>query len=206
MLKYAKFIDNTNIELAPTNFEINDQIIINFNLNEDLMIEYGYKPVEVIECSDPYDSFYQVLGYYYKEFEDKIQQIYYIYEKDLNDVKLNLLQLITNWYNAEFQKLIPVDNFYIKLEWLNTYSTVYQALKFAEEEGIEIPKSEVIVATSPITFENIMINTSEELKPLYKTLILEYSEITPLRNDLLVKTEKATTLQQLLDIKNQLVV
>ena len=206
MIKYAKFIDTKNIKFPPVNFEINNQIIVNFNLNEDLMIQEGYKPFEVVSFTDFYDNFYQTLNFYYKESDDKIEQIYYTETKDLNEIKLSLSELIPQWYNERCQKLIPVDNFYVKVEWLNTYSTVYQALKFAEEEDMEIPKSEVIVATAPNIFENIMINSSEELKPLYKALILEYSEITPLRNDLLVKTQKATTLEQLLEIKNQLII
>ena len=38
---YVKYIDETTIEQAPVNLGT----IINFNLNEDLMREYGYKPL-----------------------------------------------------------------------------------------------------------------------------------------------------------------
>lgn len=201
---YVKFINQNLIEEAPSCLQKNGKTIFNFNLDEQLMIQEGYKPLEII--NESYDDFYQTLNFYYKESDDKIEQIYYTETKDLNEIKLSLSELIPQWYNERCQKLIPVDNFYVKVEWLNTYSTVYQALKFAEEEDMEIPKSEVIVATAPNIFENIMISSSEELKPLYKALILEYSEITPLRNDLLVKTQKATTLEQLLEIKNQLII
>lgn len=38
---FVKYINETTIEQAPTNFGT----IINFNLNEELMREYGYKPL-----------------------------------------------------------------------------------------------------------------------------------------------------------------
>lgn len=68
-MKYAK-LNNGALEFAPKNYKSNDgQIIFNFNLNEDLMQEYGYKPVTTAQRPDyPY-----IITYV--ETEDEINEI-----------------------------------------------------------------------------------------------------------------------------------
>lgn len=41
---YAKYIDEFNVEIAPTNYEN----ISNFNLNPELMIQYGFYPITIV--------------------------------------------------------------------------------------------------------------------------------------------------------------
>lgn len=56
---YAKII-NDKLEYAPTNYTTDDgQTICNFNLNEGLVVQYGFKPVvEQIKPACPYDVSY----------------------------------------------------------------------------------------------------------------------------------------------------
>lgn len=45
---YGKLIDN-KLSIAPINYIDENTTILNFNLNEDVMKEYGYKPVVEVE-------------------------------------------------------------------------------------------------------------------------------------------------------------
>lgn len=63
---YAKFISQSQIEIAPLNYTTADAMVFNFNSNVDLMLRHGYKPVE--EDVRP-DGNVQP---YYEEQDDKI--------------------------------------------------------------------------------------------------------------------------------------
>ena len=50
MTKYAKYISEAQIELAPTNYTLEDgTVIFNFNINPELMLQYGFKPLTEVE-------------------------------------------------------------------------------------------------------------------------------------------------------------
>ena len=90
---YGKLIDGA-LEVAPKNYTTENNTILNFNLDEDLMREYGYKPV--IESEKP-DYPYTVS---YEEDENEIREIItpdieqakqdkIDYNDDLRDTALN---------------------------------------------------------------------------------------------------------------------
>ena len=57
MKKYAKLINENTIKIAPQNFiTANVETIINFNLNEEIMLIYGYK--ELIEAQKSEEHIY----------------------------------------------------------------------------------------------------------------------------------------------------
>lgn len=71
MTRFVKFISETSIEDAPVNYTTTEgQTICNFNLSEELMLEYGYKPLEVAEREAGKE--YTVT---YKELKTKIKEI-----------------------------------------------------------------------------------------------------------------------------------
>ena len=65
---YGKLIDGV-LFIAPKNYTIDNNTILNFNIDEDLMASYGYKPV--IEAEKP-NFPYTV---YYEETEESITEI-----------------------------------------------------------------------------------------------------------------------------------
>lgn len=71
MTRYVKFINKTSVEDAPQNYTTEDgATICNFNLAPEIMLEYGYKPLEIAE-REP-EKEYNVT---YKELKTKIKEI-----------------------------------------------------------------------------------------------------------------------------------
>lgn len=71
MTRYVKFIDENSIEDAPVNYVTETgSTICNFNLNEELMLVYGYKPFVPAE-REP-DKEYTVT---YEEDEDSVNEV-----------------------------------------------------------------------------------------------------------------------------------
>lgn len=80
---YGKLIDGV-LEIAPQNYETDNNTILNFNTDEDLMREYGYKPViEAVKPDYPY-----ILSY--TEDEDCITEIV---TADIQQAKQNKIYL-----------------------------------------------------------------------------------------------------------------
>lgn len=71
MTRYVKFIDTTVVEDAPVNYITEEgATICNFNLSPEIMLEYGYKPLEIAEREPGKE--YNVT---YKELKTKIKEI-----------------------------------------------------------------------------------------------------------------------------------
>lgn len=68
MKKYAKLIDGA-IEFAPINYITEEIALFNFGFNEELMLEYGYKPF--VEAEKP-DYLYIIS---YEETEEEIREV-----------------------------------------------------------------------------------------------------------------------------------
>lgn len=215
-MQYVKFINETTINIAPTNYKTeNGNIIFNFNTSPDTMTKYEYYPL--IEVSEmPIIKPYQTLSKTYvlntKEVEDEegnktttyeILEQYNIVD-DILKYKQYLLGLLEVWYTKQEQELIPINDYFVKLEWFNTYSNAYNALKFAEENLIGIQPSEVIVATSEQLYKNIIVSSSKELAPLYQAVMVKYNEVIPQRNKLLVDIQDAIDIPSLDLILNNL--
>ena len=61
---YGRLI-NGGLESAPINYELSDgRIILNFNKNEDIMKQYGYKNViDIVPSYDENTQYVQISGY-----------------------------------------------------------------------------------------------------------------------------------------------
>lgn len=82
MQYYGKINENNELEYAPTNYGN----ILNFDKNEELLKEYGYKPV--IDTLRPsYDDFYYTASSKWVENEDEIVKEWEIKSKDEAEVQ-----------------------------------------------------------------------------------------------------------------------
>ena len=202
MQVYGKLKDD-KIEYAPINFKTEDgQIIINFNTNETLMKENGFKIIEDTACPD-FNRDYEIVKCKWEETEDKIVKVW-TKQTDLEKLGNHIINKINEWFERKQEELIEVDSYYIKTSWFGTYTNVYCGLKFAEENGILVEPSQVIVATEDNKFINIEVSSSEELKPLYEAAMLKYRELISKRNELLVSAQNADSLDELMEIIQQI--
>lgn len=89
---YAKLIDN-QLQYAPKNYKVGGNLILNFNLNEELMKEYGFK--EVIDSKPEYDdSTHCVIIGSYSE-DDNAISINYVVKELIADDTFTLEQRVT---------------------------------------------------------------------------------------------------------------
>lgn len=205
---YAKLISETQIEIAPTNYvEPSGNIIFNFNNSPEIMAEHEF--YQLVKASDiPVSQNYQTISkQYVLETTDSETQIIekYIVEDDIVKYKQYLVNLLNQWYTNQEQELLPIDDYYVKLEWFNTYSNAYNALKFAEDNLIGVQPSEVIVAINSQLYKNIIVTSSKDLAPLYQKVMIKYNEVIPKRNKLLVTIQNATTISALQAVEAELV-
>lgn len=203
MQYYGKLVDNKLI-YAPQNYVYdNGTIVFNFDKNLTLLNELGYKLIEETECPS-YDSNYQTLSCKWVEKDNKIVKEWII-ESNILKLISRITEDINNWCEYKLDCLISSGKYYIKGSWFSTYSNVYQALKFAEDLMLDIEPSAVIVATTEYgDYININIKSSSELEILYKTAMLRYQEIITKRNELLVRLQNCTTIEDIEQIKNLL--
>ena len=205
---YAKLISETQIEIAPTNYvEPSGNTIFNFNNSPEIMAEHEF--YQLVKASNiPVPQNYQTISKkYVLETTDTETQIIekYIVENDIVKYKQYLVNLLNQWYTGQEQELLPIDDYYVKLEWFNTYSNAYNALKFAEDNLIGVQPSEVIVAINSQLYKNIIVTSSKDLAPLYQKVMVKYNEVIPKRNKLLVAIQNATTISTLQAVEAELV-
>ena len=205
---YAKLISETQIEIAPTNYvEPNGNTIFNFNSSPEIMAEHEF--YQLVKASDiPVPQNYQTISKkYVLETTDTETQIMekYIVENNIVKYKQYLVNLLNQWYTGQEQELLPIDDYYVKLEWFNTYSNAYNALKFAEDNLIGVQPSEVIVAINSQLYKNIIVTSSKDLAPLYQKVMVKYNKVIPKRNKLLVAIQNATTISALQAVEAELV-
>lgn len=80
---YAK-LENNKLTYAPKNYDTGENLILNFNKNEELMKKYGFK--EVLNIKPEYDNCTQYLTIKgYVENEDSITINYTINEIEINN-------------------------------------------------------------------------------------------------------------------------
>lgn len=134
MKNYVKFISDKQIEFAP----VNKGSIINYNLNESLLIKDNYKPLvkamlpatnriyEITYIEDT-DAIYEVINYTESE-EDYKKRI----NKEFTDLKIKTLQSKIN--NLDIKRIRAVCEPNIKDEttgetWLDYYNAQIIALR-----------------------------------------------------------------------------
>lgn len=208
-MKYANFVNETTINVAPTNFITTEgNIIFNFNTSPHTMAKYEYYPlIEATEIPEvlPYQTLSKTYTLNTREVEDEEGNKTVTYEvleqynivEDILKYKKYLTNMLSIWYTKKEQELIPVNDYFVKLEWFNTYSNAYNALKFAEENLIGVQPSEVIVAMNEQLYKNIIVSSSKELAPLYQAVMIKYNEVVPKRNKLLVNIQDAKDISTL---------
>lgn len=75
-MKYG-IIENGILKYAPINLKKDNEVILNFNKNIDLMVKYGYK--QVIDIKPTYDRLTQrIISIGYEESIDSITILYSI--------------------------------------------------------------------------------------------------------------------------------
>ena len=201
-INYVKIVGDNSIEYAPTNYVDENGTILNFDTSVEFMISKGYKPLE--DSGAPvYNPEYETLNIGYSEDDGKIVRTYSV-TSNIMQYKAYLLLKVDEWYKRKENELIPVGNNFVKTEWFGTYSNVYQALKFAEENSILIEPSAVIVASAPDEFINITVSSSSDLAPLYKAVMLKYQEVVQQRNFYLVQIQESSNVQELQEIEESL--
>ena len=110
---YAK-LENNKLVYAPRNFNTGENLILNFNKNEELMKKYGFK--EVIDDKPIYDNTTQYLTINgYTENEDSITIDYTINEIEINN-KPTLEDRIIE-LELENEKLKQMDNELVATSW-----------------------------------------------------------------------------------------
>ena len=88
-MDYARLVDG-QLEIAPEVMYNEGTIIVNFNKNELLMKEYGFK--QLVEDKPEYDERYQTLDIdKFEEQEDKIIAKYVVIDNDLDEEKEKLI-------------------------------------------------------------------------------------------------------------------
>lgn len=205
MTSYAKYINENEIDYAPSIYQSEEGLIVNFDADSELLLKHGYKPLEEPERPD-HNPEYQVLLHSYSEEDSKIV-LSYVVQDNLDLYKSNLLRRLESWYSKQQQHLLEVSSLdcYVKLEWFTTYSNAYQALKFAEAQSIPVVASEVIVLdVESKKYRNITVESSSDLEPLYEAVLLKYNEVVPKRNRLMVAIQDATSVEDLHAISKEL--
>lgn len=88
-MDYVRLVDG-QLEIAPEVMYNEGEIIVNFNKNELLMKEYGFKLL--VEDKPEYDERYQTLDIdQFEEQEDKIIAKYVVVDNDLDEEKEKLI-------------------------------------------------------------------------------------------------------------------
>ena len=99
---FAKLI-NGELEIAPHHYQDDDTYIMNFDECEELMIQYGYKPV-IGECPDYNNS--QEIHITYREEKECIKRIYELIEKANPQFEVNSIDLEEKIEDEKYEELI----------------------------------------------------------------------------------------------------
>jgi len=119
-MDYVRLVDG-QLEIAPEVMYNEGEIIVNFNKNELLMKEYGFKLL--VEDKPEYDERYQTLNVdRFEEQEDKIIAKYVVVDNDLDEEK-EKLSLIH--YNLAFKPWHFEDILYKEYFWEYAQKTEY---------------------------------------------------------------------------------
>jgi hypothetical protein len=201
MTKYGK-LQNGAIIYAPKNFILEDgSTILNFDINEKALLENGYKSIED-EGRPEYNPNFQTVTSTWEEKESSLVHVYEV-STDTSKLASYVSDQIALWYSSQMEVLVPVEEYFVKTSWFSTYSNAYQALKYAEDNGMEISSTTIVVLNKEGLLENISINSSAELDPYYQTVMLKYNELTLKRNGYLVKAQ-TLNIQELEEFLNSL--
>lgn len=199
---YGKLINGV-VEYAPKNYITDDgKTILNLDKNPKLLNKLGYKLI-VDKSTPDYDPSYQDISSEWIEEDTQIVKLWTITD-NIQKLATNVLEQIETWCNSKLEEFVQVDDYYVKGSWFSTYSNVFQALKFAEDNNLQIEPSDVIVATKNGIFLNIPISSSNELKPLYQAVMYKYQEIIPQRNRFLIEAQESTTVDELKELLERL--
>ena len=202
-MQYGKLNEDRQLEYAPINFITEDgKVILNFAQNEKLMSEYGFKPVEDTPCPE-FNREFQIAKSQWQEQKQKIVKIWTVSD-DLQKLGNYLVARINEKYEADQENLIAVNEYFVKTSWFGTYTNVYQALKFAEDAGLSVDPSNVIVCTKDCKFTNIEVTSSNDMRPLYEATMLSYRQLISKRNDLLVKVQNAKNKEDLQQVLSEI--
>lgn len=191
MTQYAKFITETQIKYAPRNLGS----ICNYNLNEELLIEHGYKPL--IEQTKPNKPFRIT----YKETTENIEEVITLLEEFVIDpqeqykeLAQQALEVVQNNYQAKLQETFDFtynETLYkLKPMFMDKYSMAYSMGLSDVEAGEENSQVNLSVYNEQMQLINMTISfndfkqffnaVKDKVRPIeqdYQSLIAEISQL-----------------------------
>ena len=191
MTEYVKFISETQIKHAPRNLGS----ICNYNLNENLLIKHGYKPL--IKQEKPNKPFRIT----YKETKENVEEVVTLLEEPAVDpqeqykeLAQQALEVVQNNYQAKLQETFDFtynETLYkLKPMFMDKYSMAYSMGLSDVEAGEENSQVNLSVYNEQMQLINMTISfndfkqffnaVKDKVRPIeqdYQSLIAEISQL-----------------------------
>ena len=202
MTEYAKFITETQIKYAPRNLGS----ICNYNLNENLLIEHGYKPL--IKQEKPNKPFRIT----YKETKENIEEVVTLLkepavdpQEQYKELAQQALEVVQNNYQAKLQETFDFtynETLYkLKPMFMDKYSMAYSMGLSDIEAGEANPQVNLSVYNAQEQLINMTISF-DDFKQFFNAVKTKVRPIEQDYQSLIAEISQLPTVERLQEIIN----